>query len=660
MKKMIWCAGFMSIAAGLMVSAQIVVGGVSPKDVKIKPIAPKFAVGEKFATVPISDLTPAGWHKELLKRQKSGLTGHPKELGYPFDTVMWQGIIDIKTRVTRKDGAAWFPYEQAAYFLDGALRASYLLKDEDLRKISVANIKHTLKNPAKNGRLGPKVKDLRWPRVVFFRMLMAEYEATHDPKILEALGKHYICARQWMSGGRTLLHLEVLCWLYKHTGDKRFLKYAEENFDRYNKSRNHCLNVYGLNSDKPITGHGVSVTEAIKIPAIMYMYTKKDKYLQASINGIKKLYRDHGLGTGMYSCSEFVSGKASNELHETCDIADMLWSLGYIFQASGDVQYADLMEKIFLNAGIGALGRDFRNFQYYSGPNIFAIPALDKSHGSARLRRINYLPQHDTECCAGNISRLAPNFFARMWMKTPEKGLAAVLYGPTKFVTKLGDVGVEIVETTKYPFEDQINFEINPEMPVEFPLSLRIPAWVKSATIKLNGKVLNVAAKPGTFATVKRKFEKGDKIQLTFECEFKQTKAGLKNKGVVLSRGPLVYSLPIKADRKPVTYWKRKSENFTGYAYLPTSKWNFALNLNDLDLKKLKIVESDFDTLYPWDAPKHSVSVPACLIKNWKLKGKYGTPKLPGKVEKSNDEQIIKLVPYGATFLRLTIFPVTK
>ena len=72
---------------------------------------------------------------------------------------------------------------------------------------------------------------------------------------------------------------------------------------------------------------------------------------------------------------------------------------------------------------------------------------------------------------------LFPNYVIRMWMHDAKGGLAATLYGPCRVNATVGKDKhpIEIVETTDYPFDDQIHFTLNIEKPVEFPLSLRVP-----------------------------------------------------------------------------------------------------------------------------------------------------------------------------------------
>lgn len=47
-----------------------------------------------------SDIRPEGWLKEFLLRQKSGMTGHPEALSYPYNSCLWNGEIGRNTGLT--------------------------------------------------------------------------------------------------------------------------------------------------------------------------------------------------------------------------------------------------------------------------------------------------------------------------------------------------------------------------------------------------------------------------------------------------------------------------------------------------------------------------------------------------------------------------------
>ena len=109
----------------------------------------------------IADITPKGWLLEFLERQKTGLTGHPEALSYPYNTCLWAGEIPRNGDY----GQDWWRYEQTAYYTDGLLRLGYLLDDEELIAKGEAGITYTLSHAQSNGRLGSSVISSGMPAV---------------------------------------------------------------------------------------------------------------------------------------------------------------------------------------------------------------------------------------------------------------------------------------------------------------------------------------------------------------------------------------------------------------------------------------------------------------------------------------------------------------
>jgi len=85
----------------------------------------------------------SGWAKEYLVRQVSGLTGHPEESGFPFNTGMWTEDMDFRDREF-PGGSEWWPYEQTALYLDGALRCGYMIESEELIRRAEENILYVI------------------------------------------------------------------------------------------------------------------------------------------------------------------------------------------------------------------------------------------------------------------------------------------------------------------------------------------------------------------------------------------------------------------------------------------------------------------------------------------------------------------------------------
>ena len=76
----------------------------------------------------IANVTPEGWLKEILDRQREGLTGHPEAMAYPYNSCLWAGEL---SRDSESRGSDWWRYEQTAYYLDGLTRLGYILEDQE-------------------------------------------------------------------------------------------------------------------------------------------------------------------------------------------------------------------------------------------------------------------------------------------------------------------------------------------------------------------------------------------------------------------------------------------------------------------------------------------------------------------------------------------------
>jgi hypothetical protein len=75
---------------------------------------------------------------------------------------------------------------------------------------------------------------------------------------------------------------------------------------------------------------------------------------------------------------------------------------------------------------------------------------------------------------------------------------------------------VSIKQKTSYPENGKIELIVNPEFDDEFALKLRIPEWSKQNTIKVNGKEI-AGIEPGTYTSLIRKWQKGDRIELQLD-----------------------------------------------------------------------------------------------------------------------------------------------
>jgi hypothetical protein len=636
----------------------------------------KIAYHGQFAELPVGSVTPRGWIKGWLQRQADGLTGHPENMAYPFDTCMYAGKIPPPPV---RNGEAWWPYEQSGYFTDGAVRLNHLIDDPAAKTIPAAGISYILGDSGP-GKLGGSTWG--WPNTVVGRALMAEYGATGDLRVAQTLSDCLLGSHSF--GGRDGYVFEEALYMYGLTGDTRMLDIAKQGYDLYFVSNPQSFShVDKIRGSKPLREHGVTAAEQLKLLPLMYSYTGDQGALELANLAYRKVEGDSLMPDGGIVSSENLGTTAFNSLHETCDISDWSWSFGYMLMAGGEAHWADRIEQMIFNALPGAVTKDFRQLQYFSSVN----QVLASSTACPRLAptRMSYRAAHETQCCPGNVNRAMPNYVTRMWMCTAE-GLAATLFGPSEVSAIIDGQPVTVTEDTDYPFRDTISFNINIREPASFALSLRIPEWCAAASVTVNGQASPVQCQPGTFATLKDEFRNGDTIQLHLPMTV-QLKDWFNGGAVSVERGPLVYS--VKVDEKRVESQRDPDsirrflkgndiQGFPAVEFFPASEWRYGIDAAQIGAaQNFKVIETPM-TGNPFLAENvpMRIEVPLKVLPQWEaswtavldpppadLKMSPRNPaSLPTEAESQpvGESTTMALVPYGSTYLRLTTLPVIK
>lgn len=673
-------------SAALLLSSESAEGAVTnaPKHASSTP-----ANFGAFRPLAPGDVSPEGWLRLYLQKQVDQLGSQLPNVSAPFTGNYWEGA-----EVIASNGIEWWPWEQKAYWIDGALRCALTLRNEQLLQRALAPVRYTLDHALSDGYLGPTFardatgrteasNEYRWFHTVFFRALAAHGEATQDPGIAEALQRHYLADVGRIDYGgpsRNLTNIEGMIWAYERTGDRRLLAMAEKawgDFIANSKAGDYeagDLHPDRVFSNTPIRAHGITYIEKAKLPAILYMCTGKPEYLSFALAAQERIFSHHMLIDGIPSTSELYGQTAALDAHETCDITDHTWSWGYLMMATGDGVWADRIERACFNAGMGAIRKDWKGVQYFSCPNqVIATHDSDHVPGTSSSKpQMAYCPNpgHKVACCAGNVHRLFPNYVIRMWMFDPrDGGLAAVLYGASAVRAKVGAnrQPIEVVQETNYPFGEDIDFIVQAKAPVNFPLLLRIPGWCKTPRLALNGVPFLLPAIQQGFVRLERTFRPGDRITLTLPMKTVETY--WPSDGVGFERGPLVYAMPVQENWTAVVAPGWSTMEFPEWDARAIAPWNFGAVIGKgSNMPENPRVEKKSMTTDPWVEPPITLSIQMTMIPDWELASdaKYPqrrqTPPLP-TIDSQMDEVIKKLavqqvalIPYGATQLRLTIF----
>ncbi|MCF8358176.1 MAG: glycoside hydrolase family 127 protein [Prolixibacteraceae bacterium] len=654
-----------------------------------------------FHELPLTSIKPAGWLHEILLRQKDGLTGHLGEAGYPFNSKWWGNPEPEENISTMK----WWPYEQEAYWLDGMIRCGFLLGDTKLIARATKQVEYVLQHPDSSGYLGPSFMKKspegdRWAHAVFFRAAHALFNATEDVEILTALRDHYLGDRYSSIDTREMVNIETILYVYKYLGDKDLFDFATDLYLNFQKVKGDKAGTEKyFKKDEPASIHGVTYNELAKLGAIMYSLSGDLNQLEASFKAIERIQNYHMMPDGVnVSCEKMRYPVHSLQSHETCDIADFTWTLYYLLKITGNPVYADMIEKAIFNAAPSVVDSSFKAVQYFSSVNQ-VLADKNSCHtpqgmGSAAM---SYRPNPYTECCPANVNRIFPNYASNLWCESSDNEIVALLYAPSKinWLSQKSKIPVTIEEITEYPFSDTITFIFSTPNSTKFSFVFRIPEWCKKPVVLVNGRHFNVDNSKNAYRSIERKYTNGDKIQLVFPQQISVHQS--VDNGLWLERGPLVYSLAIEEDWRIDNSDLKSTIDFPAYNLYAASKWNYALSFSkSIPIEDQVSIERKPMTSNPWTIGSSPISllVPAREVIGWSLincssieeehwlpvldndgnvvdwemkgylsvKGNFNfTPPIPetAKLKEMLLPQVerIKLVPYGCTKLRITVFP---
>ena len=97
------------------------------------------------------------------------------------------------------------------------------------------------------------------------------------------------------------------------------------------------------------------------------------------------------------------------------------------------------------------------------------------------------------------------------------------------------------MQDTRYPEAETSTLTLQVDRSMKFPLRMRIPEWAQGASLKVNGAPHQTACQPGTWATVDRSWNSGDKVEITIplRMRWQVVDAQHPNRAAV-ARGPVV------------------------------------------------------------------------------------------------------------------------
>jgi hypothetical protein len=306
---------------------------------------------------------------------------------------------------------------------------------------------------------------------------------------------------------------ENLFYAYETTGDAAYREMAREYlmdgtyFDPLARGENVLP---GL--------HAYSHVNALCSASRAYKVLGEPKYFEAARNAWQMIVKTQSYASGGWAPNEeFVvpnrglMGKSLTTTHahfETpCGSYAHLKLTRYLLRFTADAQYGDSLERVLYNTMLGAKDpKGDGHVFYYSDYH----PSTKKNYHSDKW-----------PCCSGTTPQVVADYAISTYFRADD-GVYVNLFTPSELNWKVQDTPVRLVQKTTYPESDSTELGLELAATREFTLYVRIPGWLQSpAQLAVNGKLLSVDARPGSFAAIRRRWQTNDTVEVQIPFSFR-------------------------------------------------------------------------------------------------------------------------------------------
>lgn len=301
---------------------------------------------------------------------------------------------------------------------------------------------------------------------------------------------------------------------------------------------------------KTIEGHAVRATLLATGVTATAMETQDAAYANTAIN-----YWNNMVGKRMFITGgegAIADGERFGDDYylpesaylETCASIGAGFFSERMNEMEADGKYMDEFERIIYNnllSGVSLNGDQY----FYENPLV--------GNGNKRWS------WHDCPCCPPMILKMV-GALPRYIYGFDGSDIYVNLFIGSEAALKIKGENVLIRQTTGYPWKGDIRLEVDPHGEKSFAIKVRIPGWAEkkenpfglyqsdvsgTPILKVNGKSIAINPQSG-YATINRKWKKGDVIELTLPIAPRLVSANeavqtIRNKFAIAS-GPVIYA----------------------------------------------------------------------------------------------------------------------
>ena len=600
---------------------------------------------KKWNMFTTNEIKPKGWLYKQLRIQATGLSGN-------LDKV-WPDVRDSSWIGGTKDG-----WERVPYWLDGFIPLAYFLEDEDMIARAKKYINAIISKQNDDGWLCPCSKENRanydaWAVFLMTKVLTVYYECSKDEKIPDVIYrtlKNYyelISTEQIKLFGwaeyRWFEFFIAINFTYERCKED-WLKDLAKIIKKQGSDYEACAVYWDTpRNEWAFYTHIVNIAMMLKYEAVSCeLLDTEYKDIAEKLRGVLKQY--NGTVVEIFTGDECLSGISPIQGTELCAVVEQMYAYELLFAYTGDSKWAERLEILAFNALPATISDDMWTHQYVQMNNQIAC---QKFIDTKPIFRTNGPESHlfglepNFGCCTANFNQGWPKFALSSFMYNDE-GVINVVPVPCQLKTSDFDITLD----TNYPFDNTLKYTIDSNK--DFKFEIRIPADAENIIIN---------EKKASTDDLKFNIVAGEKCEITVSFvlnpHFEEYSYNLK----YVKCGSLVFSLPIKFEKIMHEYVRNDVERkfpYCDYELIPQSDWNYAFA--DASLS----VETKTPGEVPFSVDEPPITIAAKMKKiDWGFEEGYTTvcAKTPKSLETVSDTEDIKLVPYGAAKLRMTVMP---
>jgi DUF1680 family protein len=390
---------------------------------------------------------------------------------------------------------------------------------------------------------------------------------------------------------------DCLAELYSHTKDKRYLNLSEKFYD------NRVLGPLSRGEDDLSGKHSNTQIPKIVGLARLYELTGDEKYRTTAAFFWDRIVNHRTYVIGGNSNGEYLgpadqlSDRISTNTCETCNTYNMLKLTRDLFEWDPKASEMDFYERAYYNHILGSQDPA-------TGMVTYFMPLRTNS-----VREYSD-PEDNFTCCHGTGMENHTKHGDTAYFHDGSKTLWVNLFMPTDLYWR--EAGLKLRQETAFPASNSVTISILDGRPRTFDMLIRHPGWADGPVrFRVNGAVVAESKEPSSYASIKRVWRKGDKVEFTLPMSLHTEPTPDNPKRVAILYGPVV----LAADMGPGGQGGRRNRPALGTVDrtpvliatgLPIDEWLKPDSEVPLEFKTMRAAQPTDLTFKPFYSLYHS------------------------------------------------------